>query len=134
MSVGILLVTHDNIGSSLLESLQKMLGTLPMPVKVLPVHHDSEPTVFRSHVEKLCRSLNQGQGVLILTDLYGATPAMIARSVIGNGRIRMVSGVNLPMLVRLMNYPTTDLDKLANNALIGGRQGILDVNNVLNIN
>jgi PTS system ascorbate-specific IIA component len=134
MSVGILLVTHDNIGSSLLESLQKMLGTLPMPVKVLPIYHGSEPTVFRSHVEKLCQSLNQGQGVLILTDLYGATPAMIARSVIGKGRIRMVSGVNFPMLVKLMNHPSTDLDKLANSALIGGCQGILDVNNVLNIN
>lgn len=132
MSVGVLLITHDDIGTSLLESLQQMLGTLPLKVKVLPIRHESEPITFCYHVEKLFLSLNEGHGVLVLTDLFGATPCNIACSLVNNYRVRIVCGVNLPMLVKIMNYPSADLDTLANKALSGGCQGILDVNSVLN--
>jgi PTS system ascorbate-specific IIA component len=132
MSVGILLITHDDIGTSLVDSLQKMLGTLPLRIKVLPIRHENEPLAFCYHAEKLYLSLNEGHGVLVLTDLFGATPCNIACSLIQNYRVRVVCGVNFPMLVKLMNYPSADLDTLANKALSGGCQGILDVNNILN--
>ncbi|MDY6993435.1 MAG: PTS mannose transporter subunit IIA [Pseudomonadota bacterium] len=132
MSVGILLVTHDDIGTSLVDSLQKILGNLPLPIKVLPVRHSQEPLAYCYHAENLYLTLNQGQGVLVLTDLFGATPCNIACSLVNNYRVRIVCGVNLPMLVKLMNYPSADLDTLANKALSGGCQGILDVNSVLN--
>ncbi|OQY45077.1 MAG: PTS fructose transporter subunit IIA [Candidatus Parabeggiatoa sp. nov. 2] len=128
MSVGVLLITHDDIGSSLLESLRQMLGTLPLPVKVLPIRHENEPLAFCYHAENLCRSLNKGHGVLVLTDLINATPCNIASSLIPNNRVRVVAGVNFPMLVKVMNYPKADLDTLANLALSGGCQGIMDVN------
>ena len=128
MSVGILLITHDDIGSSLLESLQQMMGTLPLAVKVLPIRHENDPLAFRYHAENLCQSLNEGHGVLVLTDLFGATPCNIACSLITNHRVRVVSGVNFPMLLKIMNYPNVDLDTLANHALSGGCQGVLDVN------
>jgi PTS system mannose-specific IIA component len=130
MSVGVLLITHDDIGSSLLESLQKTLGTLPLPVKVLPIRHANEPLAFCYHAENICQTLNEGHGVLVLTDLYGATPCNIASSLIPNHRVRVVGGVNLPMLIKIMNYPSADLDTLANKALSGGCQGILDVNSL----
>jgi len=127
MKVGILLITHDDIGSSLLYSLQEMLGpNLPLPVKVLPIRHEDEPVEFCYHADRLCESLNQGQGVLVLIDLFGATPCNIACSLISNHRVRVVGGVNLPMLVKLMNHPATDLDTLVNIALSGGCQGILE--------
>ena len=133
MSVGILLITHDDIGSSLLESLERMLGeTLPLQVKVLPIRHENEPLAFCYHAENLCQSLNEGGGVLVLTDLFGATPCNIACSLIPHSRVRVVAGVNLPMLIKIMNYPSADLDVLANKALSGGCQGVLDVNSVLN--
>lgn len=131
MSVGVLLITHDNIGSSLLETLQKTLGTLPLTVKVLPIRHQDDPEAFCYHAEKLCQGINEGHGVLILTDLFSATPDKIASKLIPNCRVRVVSGVNLPMLIRIMNYPKDNLDTLANKALSGGSQGILDVNSVL---
>lgn len=127
MSVGILLITHDDIGSSLLDSLQQTLGTLPMPVKVLPVRHEDEPLEFCYHAERLCESLNRGQGVLVLTDLFGATPCNIACSLIQNHRVRVVCGINFPMLVKIMSYPTADLDRLVNIAVSGGCQGVVDV-------
>lgn len=132
MSVGILIITHDDIGISLLDSLKQMLGHLPLTVKVLPIRHEHEPLAFCYHAEKLFLSLNEGHGVLVLTDLYGATPCNIACSLINNYRVRVVCGVNLPMLIKLMNYPSADLDTLANKALSGGVQGIFDVNSVLN--
>jgi PTS system ascorbate-specific IIA component len=131
MSVGILLITHDDIGTSLVESLRQMFGTLPLPVKVLPIRHENEPLAFCYHAENLCQSLNQGHGVLVLTDLFGATPGNIAGGLISNYRVRVVCGVNLPMLVKIMNYPTADLDTLANKAISGGCQGIFDVNSIL---
>jgi len=133
MSVGILLVTHNDIGASLLESLQKMLGTLPLPVKVLSVPYGNDSSIFHQHVNRLCQSLNQGDGVLVLTDLHETESSQIACSLLPQThRIRIVSGVNLPMLVKLMNYPKKDLDTLANSAISGGCQGILDVNSILN--
>ena len=135
MAVGVLLITHDDIGTSLLDSLQKMwVSELPLPIKSLPIRHDSDPLTFCYHAENVYDSLNQGQGVLVLTDLFGATPCNIACSLINTHRIRIVSGVNFPMLVKIMNYPAADLDTLANKALSGGCQGIFDVNNVLNSN
>lgn len=127
MSVGILLITHDDIGSSLLDSLQQILGTLPIPVKVLPVRHEDEPLEFCYHAERLCESLNKGQGVLVLTDLFGATPCNIACSLIQNHRVRVVCGINLPMLIKIMSYPFADLDRLVNIAVSGGCQGVVDV-------
>jgi PTS system ascorbate-specific IIA component len=133
MSVGILLITHDDIGSSLLESLQKMwIEKLPLPVKVLPIRHDNNPRAFCYHAENICKSLNQGHGVLVLTDLFHATPCNIASSLIPHCRVRVVSGVNLPMLVKIMNYHKDDLDTLANKAISGGSQGVCDVNSYLN--
>ncbi len=128
MSVGVLLITHDDIGSSLLESLQKMLGgALPLTVKVLPIRHENEPLAFCYHAHELCQSLNEGHGVLVLTDLYGATPCSIAKSLIANNRVRVVAGINLPMLVKVMDDAQADLDTMAGRALAGGRQMILDV-------
>ncbi|RKZ42909.1 MAG: PTS fructose transporter subunit IIA [Gammaproteobacteria bacterium] len=130
MSVGILLITHDDIGSSLLVSLQKMLGALPLPVRVLPIRHEDEPLAFCYHAESLCQTLNEGHGVLVLTDLFGATPCNIACSLIHHHRVRVVAGINLPMLIKIMNYPLADLDTLASKALSGSCQGVLDVNSV----
>ncbi|MCK5718200.1 MAG: PTS sugar transporter subunit IIA [Thiomargarita sp.] len=132
MSVGILLITHDDVGTSLLESLRRMLGkNLPLQVKALSIRHENDPLAFCYHAEIFCKYLNKGGGVLVLTDLFGATPCNIACSLIAHYRVRIVAGVNLPMLIKVMNYATLDLDTLANKALSGGCQGILDVNSVL---
>ena len=133
MSVGILLITHDDTGSSLLETTQKMLGgELPLMARVLPIRYENEPLAFCYHAQNLCQSLNEGHGVLVLTDIYGATPCSIANSLIPNNRVRVVAGVNLPMLVKIMNQPQEDLDTMASRALAGGCQGVLDVNSLSN--
>ncbi|MCK5663152.1 MAG: PTS mannose transporter subunit IIA [Thiotrichaceae bacterium] len=132
MSVGILLITHDDIGSSLLESLRRILGpTLPLQVKALPIRHDNDPLAFCYHAEIFCRYLNKGSGVLVLTDFFGATPCNIACSLLPHYPVRIISGVNLPMLMKIMNYSSSDLETLAKKAMSGGREGVLNINVLL---
>ncbi len=68
--------------------------------------------------------LDQGEGVLALTDLYGSTPCNVVSKLIQQHNLRIVTGLNLSMLIRVMNYPDLDLDELAQKAVSGGREGI----------
>jgi PTS system ascorbate-specific IIA component len=69
--------------------------------------------------------MDQGQGVLVLTDIFGSTPSNIAASLAEDGRIAVVAGLNLPMLVRVLNYPEDPLEGLTEKAIVGGNRGIL---------
>ena len=73
----------------------------------------------------MIEQLDQGDGVLILTDMYGSTPGNIACALGQNNRVAVVAGLNLPMLVRVLNYPQLDLHTLAEKAESGGRIGIV---------
>ena len=126
MSVGILLVTHDGVGSSLLAAARQVLKTIFVPVDLLEVGWTCDPIALRGQANRLLRELDQGKGVLVLTDIVGATPANVV-SDLEHGRIlRRVSGLNLPMLLRTLTYCSDcELDQLATVAYEGGRSGIL---------
>ena len=124
MSVGILIITHSNIGLSLFDAVTSVMGSCPLPTKLLPVSLDCEPDTLVNRAQDLINELDQGQGVLVLTDMYGSTPSNIACK-LANGKVRVVAGINLPMLVRVMNYPNLDLTQLANKALTGGHEGVI---------
>ncbi len=124
MSVGVLLVTHAPIGEALLYSATQMLGNCPMEVRTLSVHPDVDPDDLLEQARALVRYLDRGEGVLVLTDMYGSTPSNIALNLAEEG-VKVVAGVNLPMLIRVLNYPKLDLASLAEKALSGGRDGIL---------
>ena len=124
MSVGLLLITHNQIGAALLETSSHMLGMCPLMVEVLAVPADCDPDAMVQRGREMVRGLDSGEGVLILTDMYGSTPSNIAARLIDNQRVLAVSGVNLPMLVRVMNYPGLSAADLAIKAESGGRDGI----------
>ena len=125
MSIGLLLITHNTIGSALLESATKMLGICPLLTETLAVSSDSNPDELRAQARGMVEALNQGDGVLILTDMYGSTPSNVAMSVFKEGEIEVVTGVNLPMLVRVLNYCHLDLEHLSAKAVSGGCEGII---------
>ena len=124
MSVGILIITHSNIGLSLYDAVTSVIGKCPLPTKLLPVSLDCEPEDLVLKAHKLISELDKGQGVLVLTDMYGSTPSNIACK-LANGKVQVVAGIILPMLVRVMNYPNLDLPQLANKALSGGHEGVI---------
>jgi len=89
----------------------------------IPVDSDVERTELE--ISQALAHLDSGDGVIILSDIYGATPNNMARKFAAPGHVHIVSGVNLPMLIRLYNYPDTDLPKLCELAAEGGQRGIM---------
>ena len=122
--VGLLIITHDHVGTALFETAAQMLGMCPLMAEVLPVRADCDPDAMVRRGRQLVDRLNQGDGVLILTDMYGSTPSNIAARLAVDHQVLVVSGINLPMLVRIMNYPTLGVMELALKAESGGRDGI----------
>lgn len=122
--VGLLLITHHHIGTALLDTATHMLGMCPLMVSAMPILPDCEPEAMVNHGRALVSELNNGDGVLVLTDMYGSTPSNIAARLADEHDVMVVCGVNLPMLVRVMNYPRLSLQDLADKAESGGRDGI----------
>ena len=124
MTIGILIMTHPGVGSSLLHTATRILGQCPLRTKCLEVPIGSEiETLFEQAAEYLV-SLDEGEGVLVLSDLFGATPSNLACRLTDTGRARVVAGLNLPMLLRVFNYPGDRLADLAEKAAKGGIRGI----------
>jgi PTS system ascorbate-specific IIA component len=125
MSVGVLLLTHESMGGALVTAARHVLGRLPLTLEVQEVSSDGDPEQLLRAAAGHARELDQGDGVLVLSDLYGATPCNIAQRLPNLGvRMHCVSGLNLPMLLRVLNYPEQTLDELAETAASGGRSGI----------
>lgn len=125
MSVSLLIVAHAPLGQAVLDAAVGTLGRNPISTGVLDVVRDTEPDIAIIQAQRLVEELDQGDGVLVLTDIYGSTPSNIACSLLQRENIRIVTGLNLPMLIRVMNYVELDLPSLAEKAFSGGHDGIL---------
>lgn len=127
MSVSIVMITHQEIGHALSNATKTTFGDkLPLPISTIEIQPDTDPETLVPELKRLIKSLDQGDGVLILTDLFGATPCNIARQLQGHDNVHVVAGLNLSMLIRVMNYAHLNLDQLAETALKGGHEGIID--------
>ena len=122
MSVSVLIITHDQIGTALMDTARDMLGVSPMPVEIIPVLRTHNPDDL---VEEAERIIDRNEQTLVLTDMYGSTPSNIACRLHAQENVRVVGGINLPMLVRVLNYPRLSLDELLDKAISGGRDGVL---------
>lgn len=125
MGVGILLVTHGKLGHFMLDCMRDMIGELPLPADVLEVRRVQAHEVLINQGSKMIERLDTGAGVLLLTDAFGSTPSNIANKLAAIHGTPVVSGLNLPMLVRAFNYPRASVDELARLAVEGGQRGII---------
>ncbi len=123
--VGILLVTHNTLGASLADCVAHVLGAAPKNLKVLSVLAEDDPQHKLVEGEELIKELDNGSGVLILADVFGATPSNIGRKLCHLERVEGVAGVNLPMLLRVVCSSNNTLPELANLAVEGGRECIV---------
>ena len=123
MKVGILLVTHSDIGKQLLLTATSVFGNNPFQVELLSVDNYDQPNDVKELAEKYVKFLDNGAGVLVLTDIIGTTPSNIASS-INHDKIEVVAGLNLSMILNVFNYPEDSLDQLSIKALEGGIQGV----------
>lgn len=123
--VGILLVTHNGLGDSFIDCIQHVLGEVPRNLKGLSVHANDDPQHKLREGQELIKQLDTGGGVLILADVFGATPSNIGRQLCHADRVTGVAGVNLPMLLRVLRQPNKNLPELARMAVEGGRECIV---------
>jgi len=126
MTVGILIVSHEQVGNALVEAATITLGFCPLEVIVQSIHRDCEPERQISDAQRNIEQLNAGDGVLVITDIFGSTPSNIACAMKKTTHVEVVSGANLPMLIRIFNYPRLNLQELVEKAISGGREGIMD--------
>lgn len=108
----------------MLSTASRLLAACPTAIKCLEVPVDANTEVILNKASKEILSLDDGEGVLILTDAYGSTPSNIACQMTKHHHTSVVSGLNLPMLIRVFNYFTEDLDSLSQKAVEGGCRGI----------
>ena len=123
--IGILLVSHGAFGESLIHCASHVLGKRPLYVRQLGVTVHDDPDEILPTAEDLIRFLDQGQGVLVMTDIYGATPSNIASRLLRPGRVEGIAGVNLPMLIRALTYRDEPLEAVVAKALSGGSEGVV---------
>ena len=124
MTIGVLLVSHELLGQSMLDVSVKTLSVCPLATKILSVPLECDPDELALSAEKMVKELDTGDGVLILTDLCGGTPSNIACRLSHHQHVEVVAGLNLPMLIRVLNYPNLSLEEMAERAVDGGRQGV----------
>lgn len=124
MSVGLLIISHGAVGQAIYEAATSVLGSCPIRTHIVAMEFDYNRDDMLDEIQEKIIELDSGTGVLVLTDLYGATPSNIA-CLIENQNVAIVSGVNLPMLIRVLNYPNQPLAELVSKAVSGGTEGII---------
>jgi PTS system mannose-specific IIA component len=123
--IGIVIVTHGELGTELLRTAQEIVGKFP-GVEAVSVHASEQIDKARKKIETALHGVNDGSGVLILTDLFGGTPSNLVLSYLEAGRLEVVTGVNLPMLMKLPSLrEERDLRALADNLAKYGQRNIL---------
>jgi len=126
MAVGILLITHEGVGTALLAVATRLLRKLPLDAASFEVPFDGDVDTLLPQASAALRKVDGGHGVLVLTDLYGATPSNLAAQLSRLGTpVRRVSALSLPMLLRVMNYADLELDELPAVAAAGARNGVI---------
>jgi len=122
--IGILLITHGSLGEALIQCACHVLNRRPPQILQLGMSGQDDPLDALPLARRLLGLVDSGAGVLILTDILGATPANTATKLLETGRIEGVAGVNLPMLLRAITYRERDMELLLKKAVAGACEGV----------
>jgi mannose PTS system EIIA component len=123
--IGILIIAHGNLGESLIHCASHVLGKNPPQLMSFAVGMHDDPADLLPQTQLLVKKLDTGDGILILSDMYGASPCNLVVKLLSPNRIEGVAGVNLPMLVRILNYRDKPIKTCVEKAISGGRDGVV---------
>ena len=126
--IGVLIVTHGSIGESLLASAKQILDDEPPLTATLGVSRNDDPDDLILRAKRLLKQLDTGEGVLVLTDIFGATPGNVVSRLLADNHIEGVSGVSLPMLLRVLTGRNGSLSAAVKRAVSGGAEGVVHMN------
>ncbi|OIQ95967.1 PTS system mannose-specific EIIAB component [mine drainage metagenome] len=125
--IGLFLVTHASLGEALIQCCCHVLNKRPPQIAQLGLSAQDDPLDALPLARDMVKFVDKGRGVLVLTDIFGATPSNVALKLLEPGRIEGVAGVNLPMLLRALNYREKDMKTLVTKTVGGGRDGIINM-------
>ena len=125
--IGILLITHGTFGESLVQNVCHVLNKRPQLVAQLGIAAQDDPQEMLEIAKQLLEQVDGGEGVLVMTDILGATPSNIALKLLEPGRIEGIAGVSLPMLLRALTYRKNGMETLMEKAISGGRDGVINM-------
>ena len=128
------LITHGQLAVELLAAAEMIVGTLPFVAAVSIGWHD-DMDVARAEIERAVARVSEGRGVLLLTDMFGGTPTNIASVFLAEDTVEVITGVNLPMIIKLASQSETEsFADLARRVRDGGREGIYLAGELLSVN
>jgi mannose PTS system EIIA component len=125
--IGIMIVSHEPLGTALLHCTRHIFGRLPPQLAALDVIPDEDPALAERAGRELLERINDGSGAIVLTDLFGATPARVASRLAEPGRVEVIAGVNLPLLVKALTHRRGPLEEVAESLLRGVRESIVRI-------
>jgi len=125
--IGVVVIAHESLGDALIRCVTHVLGSRPAKLESLSVGSHDDAFNLLPQARKLVASLDDGEGVLVLSDIYGGTPCNLACKLIVSGKVEVVAGVSLPMVVRALTYRDKSLATMVSKAVSGGRDGVLHV-------
>jgi PTS system ascorbate-specific IIA component len=126
--VGVLVITHGGLGEQLLRAAAHTLGGPPERAECLAVGDHDRPEALLARAKEALARLDDGSGVLVITDMFGSTPANVAAKLLANGRVEGLSGANLPMLVRALAHRAEPLGAVVEKARSGAADGVVHMN------
>jgi len=125
--IGILIISHGTLGESLILSASHVLNKRPARLRQFGITAQDDPVQLLPQARKLVKELDEGDGVLVLSDMYGGSPANIAAKLLVPGKVEGVAGVNLPMLIRVLTYRDKPLQTIVTKAVSGGCDGVVRI-------
>lgn len=125
--IGILLITHGSYGEALVQNACHVLNKRPIQLNQLGVAAQDDPLDLLPLAQQMLALVDTGEGAVVLTDIFGASPANLALKLLEPGRIEGIAGVNLPMLLRALTYREKGMETLLTRAIGGGRDGVFNM-------
>jgi PTS system mannose-specific IIA component len=125
--IGVMVVSHEPLGTALIHCTRHIYGRLPVQLAALDVIPDEDPDQAYSAAIELLARINDGSGVIVLTDLFGATPSRIAARLAQPHKVVVLAGVNLPMLVKVLNNRRMPVEELVDTLLTSAQGAILQI-------
>lgn len=125
--IGVLVISHEPLGTALIHCTRHIYGRMPPQLAALDVIPDEDPEAACRAARELLSRINDGSGVVVFTDIYGATPSRIASSLAELYRVVVVAGVNLPMLVKALNSRRSPLEDLAEMLMASAKNAIIEI-------
>ena len=131
--IGLMIITHGNLALELRSTMEYMIGD-QNDIEIFSITPEDDIDIQRNNIEKKLKELNQGKGVIILTDVFGGTPSNLALNFLEPGVVEIMSGVNLPMLIKICQLRDKDILEVIQEGKIAAQKYISIASEILSEN